>query len=145
MMDHIGLGAGLAALAFWGFVAAVSVAGIWDGVRKREAQHETLRRLAESGQPIDKEVMDKLLMLNSGRYKRYDVDFKVTALWILPVAVGLAVMALVLGMHVPDAKMPILGASALLACLGLGFLLASSIAKRWNTGDDDSDRDQLMG
>ena len=103
-MDHIGLGAGLAALAFWGFIAAVSVAGIWDGVRKREAQHETLRRLAESGQPIDKEVMDKLLMLNSGRYKRYDVDFKVTALWILPVSVGLAVMALVLGTHVPDAK-----------------------------------------
>jgi hypothetical protein len=34
MMDHIGLGAGLAALAFWGFIAAVSVAGIWDGVRK---------------------------------------------------------------------------------------------------------------
>ena len=144
-MDNIGLGAGLAALAFWGFIAAIVVAGIWDGVRKREAQHETLRRLAESGQPIDKEVMDKLLLLNSGRNKRYDIDFKVTALWILPVAMGLAVMALVLGIGVPQAKMPILGASALLLCLGLGFLLASSIAKRWNTGDDDSGRDELMG
>lgn len=144
-MDQIGLGAGLAALAFWGFIAVVTVAGIWDGVRKREAQHETLRRLAESGQPIDKEVMDKLLLLNSGRYKRYDVDFKVTALWILPVSVGLAVMAVILGMHVPDAKIPILGAAALAGCLGLGFLLASIIARRWNTGDDDSDGNQLMG
>lgn len=144
-MDHIGLGAGLAALAFWGFVAAVSVAGIWDGVRKREAQHETLRRLAESGQPIDKEVMDKLLLLNSGKAKRYDIDFKVTALWILPVAAGLAIMALILGIGVPQAKMPVLGAAALLACLGIGFLVASKIAARWNREDDDSERDQLMG
>lgn len=143
-MEHLGLGAGLAALAFWGFVAAVSVAGIWDGVRKREAQHETLRRLAESGQPIDKAVMDKLLMLNSGSSKRYDIDFKVTALWILPVSVGLAIMGLILGVAIPQAKMPILGAAALLLCLGLGFLLASRIAARWYR-EDDSQRDQLMG
>jgi len=143
-MENLGLGAGLAALAFWGFVAAVSVAGIWDGVRKREAQHETLRRLAESGQPIDKAVMDKLLMLNSGSSKRYDIDFKVTALWILPVSVGLAIMGLILGVAIPQAKMPILGAAALLLCLGLGFLLASRIAARWYR-EDDSQRDQLMG
>jgi len=143
-MENLGLGGGLAALAFWGFVAAVSVAGIWDGVRKREAQHETLRRLAESGQPIDKAVMDKLLMLNSGSSKRYDIDFKVTALWILPVSVGLAIMGLILGVAIPQAKMPILGAAALLLCLGLGFLLASRIAARWYR-EDDSQRDQLMG
>jgi hypothetical protein len=48
-----GIGGGLAALAFWGFVAAVVVGGMWYAIREREAQHETLRRIIESGQPVD--------------------------------------------------------------------------------------------
>ena len=58
-MQDFGLGAGLAALAFWGFISSVVVAGIWYAVREREAQHETVRRLVESGQSIDSELMDK--------------------------------------------------------------------------------------
>ena len=91
-MEEIGLGAGLTALAFWGFLAAVVVAGTvasyWDGIRKREAQHETVRRLIESGQPIDQAAVDKLLSLSEAGSKRYDQDFKLTGLWMLPVAPG---------------------------------------------------------
>ena len=43
-MEGISVSEGLAALGFWTFIAAIIVAGIWDGIRKREAQHETLRR-----------------------------------------------------------------------------------------------------
>ena len=50
-MEGISVSEGLAALGFWTFIAAIIVAGIWDGIRKREAQHETLRRMIESGQP----------------------------------------------------------------------------------------------
>ena len=56
-----GLGAGLSALAFWGFIAAVVVAGIWYSVRERQAQYETLRRIIESGQPADEALVDKIL------------------------------------------------------------------------------------
>ena len=38
---------GLAAFGFWMFIAAVSLGGIWDGIRKREAEHETVRRIAQ--------------------------------------------------------------------------------------------------
>lgn len=143
-MDNIGLGAGLAAMAFWAFIAAVSVAGIWDGVRKREARHETLRRLAESGQRIDEKVMDKLLMLNAGASKRYDRDFKLTALWILPISVGMLVFGLVMGSYYPETSAPLLGVSGLLACLGIGFLVASKIASRWYREDTDSVFDQKL-
>ena len=141
-MDNIGLGAGLAALAFWGFIAAVSVAGIWDGVRKREARHETLRRLAESGQPIDEKVMDKLLLLNAGGSKRHDQDFKLTALWILPISVGMAFFGLIMGSYYPETSAPLLGVSALLASLGIGFLVASRISARWYREKTDSVFDQ---
>ncbi len=144
----LGLGAGLAALAFWGFLAAVIVAGIvagiWDSIRKREAQHETIRRLIESGQPIDSELVDKILSLDDGGNKRLDRDLRITALWVLPVAPGLAIFALILGYSEPDAVAPVLGVSALLACMGIGFLVAAKIAGRWYAAETDSSPKQLM-
>ena len=87
-MQGFSLGAGLASLAFWGFLASIIVAGIWYDSRKRESQHETVRRLFESGQPIDDAMMDKLLSLSGDKRERLDRNFKVVALIMLPAAVG---------------------------------------------------------
>lgn len=130
-MQSFSLGAGLAALAFWGFIAAVVVAGIWYDIRKREAQHETVRRIVESGKPIDEELMDKLLSMGGGKSERLDRVFKITALIILPAAAGIAVFGLILGTQYPKATLPLLGAAALVGCIGIGFIVAASVAKRW--------------
>lgn len=135
-MEFSGIGAGLAALAFWGFVAAVVVAGIWYDIRKREAQHETVRRLIESGQPIDQELMEKLSLVADGGDKRHDQDFRLTGLWLLPVAVGMAVFGLILGTQYSEALVPLLGVSAMLACMGIGFLIVAKIAGRWYVNSD---------
>ena len=134
----IGLGSGLAVLAFWGFVASVVVAGVWNGIRKRDVQHETVRRLIESGQPIDQELVEKLLSLSDGKSRRPDRDFYITGLWLLPIAVGIALFALILGSTKPDALAPLLGASALIASIGIGALVAGKIAARWFAVDGDS-------
>lgn len=136
-MENLGLGAGMAAMAFWGFVAVAVVAGIWDGIRKREAKHETLRRLIESGQTIDQELMEKLLLLSDGGKRRVDRDFKIAGLWILPAAVGLAIFGLIMSYEYPSTLIPILGASALLAVIGIGCLVASKIVGRWYPADGD--------
>lgn len=130
-MEFSGIGAGLAALAFWGFLAAVVVAGIWYDIRRRESQQETVRRMIESGREFDAETLDQLLSLSQDRDKRPDEDFRIAALWVLPVAPGLLLLGLILGAAVPEAKAPILGAAALAACLGVGFWIASRIAARW--------------
>ncbi len=137
-MESFGLGGGLAALAFWGFVAAVSVGGIWDGIRKREAEHETVRRLIESGQPIDQELLKKLSLVGDDGQKRPDRMFFLAGLWILPVAVGLGLFGLILGASTPKVVAPLLGVSALLVCVGLGFLAASKVVKRWYPAEGDS-------
>ncbi len=142
-MQSFSLGAGLAALAFWGFIASVVVAGIWYDIRKREAQHETVRRLVESGQPIDDKLMDRLLSLDSGNRDRLDRAFKITGMIMLPAAVGLAIFGLVLGMQYPDTKLPLLGVSILVGCIGLGFLVAAKIARRWYLADSNSAFDQI--
>ena len=141
-MENLGVGAGLAALAFWGFIAAVVLAYYWDNIRKRDAQHETLRRAIESGQPLGQDLIDRLLSVNTGSTKNLARDFKLTALWILPVAPGLAIFALILGSEIPEAQVPLLGTSALLGFLGLGFFVAAKIVNRWYPDANDSTLNQ---
>ena len=130
-MEDLGLSTGLAALAFWGFVAAAVLGSYWDGIRKRETQHETIRRAIESGQPLDDEMLDKLTTLNARGSGRADRDFRVTALWILPVAAGMVVFAFFMGFIEPQARTVMLGVAGLLATLGIGFFLAAKYTERW--------------
>jgi hypothetical protein len=125
-MENFGLGAGLAALAFWGFVAAVVVAGIWDGIRKRETQHETLRRMLESDKPVDQELMDKIL----GSDDRLDLDLKVAGLITLFVAPGLALLGWFLSMLNAKVLLPLLGVAALVGLVSIGLLVASKSIER---------------
>ena len=125
-MENIGLGAGLAALAFWGFIAAVVVAGIWDGSRKRETQHETLRRMLESDKPIDQELMDKIL----GSNERLDLDLKVAGLITLFIAPGWSSLGLFLSLLNAKVLLPLLGVSALVGLVSIGLLVASKSIER---------------
>ena len=142
-MQDIGVGAGLATLAFWGFIAVAVLGGYWDGIRKREAQQETLRRLIESGQHIYKAVLDTLLMQGDDSKKRPDRDFRITALWILPVSVGMAVFGLIFGQFYPKVLGPLLGVSGLLAAMGVGYLVVAKIAGRWYAADGESNNNLL--
>ncbi len=136
-MQSFTLGAGLAALAFWGFIASVVVAGIWYDIRKKEAQQETIRRLFESGQKIDDAKMDKLLSIGADKTDRLDRAFSITGVILLPVSVGLAVLGKVLGMQFPDTFLPLMGVAGLVACIGIGFFIAAAVAKRWYTEDEN--------
>ena len=137
-MQSFTLGAGLAALAFWGFIAAVVVSGVWFDIRKREAQHETVRRIIESGKPIDDELMDKLLSLGSGKCERLDRAFKITGFIMIPASVGLALFGLIMGTQFPETELPLLGAAALVGTIGLGFLVLAQIVKRWYLADNET-------
>ena len=82
--------------------------------------------------------MKKLSLVSDSGGTRHDQAFQTTGLWLLPVAVGLAVFALILGSSEPQALAPLLGVSALLTCMGIGFLVAAKIAGRWYSAEDDS-------
>ena len=122
---------GLAAFGFWMFVAAAAVAGIWDGVRKREAEHETLRRMIESGKQPSPEMIDKLL----GHKKEPARDLKVAGLITIFVAPGLALMGWLISFTSDEALFPLLGVALLVACVGTGLLTASKFLERANRDD----------
>jgi len=129
-----GLGGGLASLAFWGFIASVVVAGVWSEVRKRDAQHETMRRIVESGQPLDEEVVGRIFQSDN----RYDRDLKTAGLIVIFVAPGLAVLGWFLSKISESAFTALLGVSVLVAFVGVGLLVAAGAAKRSYLEDDNS-------
>lgn len=114
---------GLASLGFWLFIAACVVSGVWDGVKKREAQHETLRRIVESGKTIDQDLMDKVL--GTGKNDRPDQDLKVAGLIVVSVAPGLVALGYFVG-ALPE----LLGVALLVGCVGIGLLVASKVTER---------------
>lgn len=130
-MQEITTGAGLAALGFWSFIAVAVAIGVWDNIRKRDVQHETLRRIIESGQPIDVALTDKLMLMTGGN-KDLQRDLKVGGLITLCIAPGLAVLGLVLSLTVdPDLLLIMSGVAVLVGSVAGGLLVASRFVGRW--------------
>ena len=128
--------AGLGALGFWLFIAAVVVAGIWFDAKKREIQQETLRRVVESGQQLDPELIDRLLTDNAEN-ERADRDLKVGGVITLSVAPGLVVLGYFLGKLEAQIFGVLLGVALLVAFVGMGLLAAGKMVERWNRQDKE--------
>ncbi len=139
-MEALGTGAGLAALGFWLFVASVIAVGVWDNIRKRESQHETLRRVVESGQPIDENLTDKLLSITSGvASKDLERDLKVSGLIVLGIAPGMFLMGWLMSMALEEELLYIMsGVSLLMVCLAGGLIGAAYAVGRWFRDEDDN-------
>jgi ABC-type antimicrobial peptide transport system permease subunit len=130
----MGTAAGLGALGFWIFIGAVVVAGIWFDVRRRESQQETLRRVVESGKPVDSEMIDKLVKAG-GEQSRTDRDLTVAGLIVVFIAPGLAILGWFLAKLQPELMSVMLGVSLLMGFIGVGLLVAGRVAERWYRED----------
>lgn len=135
-MEQFGLGAGLSAVAFWGFLATVIAAGVWHDIRRRDAQHETLRRLMESGKEVEQSLVDSVL----GGGERLDLSLKIGGLVVVSLAPGLAILGWILS-GLSDWALPaLLGTGVLVACLGIGLLIASKSVERARRGGGTAER-----
>ncbi len=134
-MQAMSIGAGLAALAFWGFIAIVVVAGIWSSIRRREARQETLRRAIESGQSLDPVLVQKIL--SEGR-EQLDRELMAAGLITLFIAPGLAVLGWFLSFIAPTALMPLIGVAILVGCVSAGLMAAAKVVERSYRQEDGS-------
>lgn len=130
----MGTAAGLGALGFWLFIAAIVVAGIWFDVRRRETEQETLRRIVESGKDIDSSMIDKLVKAGGGQ-SRTDRDLRVSGMIVVFLAPGIAILGWFLAKLQPEIMTVMLGVALLLGFLGIGLLVAGKVAERWYKED----------
>ncbi len=126
--------AGLAALGFWIFLAAIVVASILGEARKRESQQETLRRVVESGQHLDVAVIDRMLA-TSGDSKRPGRELKVSGIIVMFVAPGLSVFGWFLGRFNDKIFELMIGIGLLVLIVGIGLYVAGIMAERWQRND----------
>ncbi len=131
---NIDTGAGIAAIGFWLFLAAIVVAGMWYDIRKREAQQRTLRAMLESGQPIDEALVDKLLSASSGGTARLARELMVWGVIVIFTAPGLALLGWFISLQYVPALLPIVGAAVLVGFVGIGLVVAARVADRGNDG-----------
>ena len=121
--------------SFWLFIAAVVIAGIWDGARKRESNHETIRRLVESGTQLDEKLINQITGVNENLDR--DLRFAGTLmLWISP---GLAVLGIFLSMINTKALMPLLGVASLVGFIGFGLIYCSKMINKWREQDQQAE------
>ncbi len=128
---EVGIGAGLGVLGFWAFIAAIVIGGMWYSIREKESQQETLRRIIESGQPVDQALIDRIF-----GSKRLDRDLKIAGLITLFTAPGLAVLGWFISLLSEPWLLPMLGVSVLVAFVGAGLLAAARFAERSYRDDD---------
>lgn len=140
-MQGFGVGAGLAALGFWIFLAMVVVAGIWYGLRERQAQHETLRHLIGSGQPLDPALREQLLQsVPAGAHGPGGSQHQLRSggVVMLFIAPGLALLAW-LGFGGPEADLVqvqriLYGVALMVGLIGVGLLVAAGGRPRHDDG-----------
>ncbi len=126
--------AGLGALGFWLFLAAVVVAGIWFDARKRESQQETLRRVVESGQQLDVAIIDRMLVASGGN-ERPDRDLKVAGVIVMFAAPGLPILGWFLSRFNEKIFGLMIGVGLLVMLVGIGLYVAGKMTQRWQQED----------
>jgi len=132
-----GLGFGIAAFAFWAFVASCVIGGIWFAIREKEAQHETLRRIIESGKDVNVELIDRVM--NDGDNSDGARDLKVAGYITMSAAPGLMLLGYVLEVASDNDKIftVLLGVSGLVFCVSIGLLVAAKVVERSKASSDE--------
>ena len=121
-----GAAGGLGALGFWLFIAAVVIGGMWYSIRERDAQHETVRRIIESGQPVDDALINRVL----GGERHVDRDLRMAGLIVIFTAPGLALLGWFVSMLSPPWLLPMLGVAGLVLFVGIGLIVAAKMVER---------------
>ena len=128
-MGETSIGDGMAALAysisFWGFVSVCVWAGMWNGVRKREAEQATLRAMLAAGKEIDEGELGG--MLNGARERKGELRaYGIVAIFA---GAGLALAAWPLSPLAAWVFAAMMGAATLTGFTGAGLLAASGFAR----------------
>jgi len=131
------MGVGIAGAAFWVFVAAVAIAGIWREVVFRRESETTLRLAIEKGQTLDPAVVEKLL---KPRSKRGPEGLLVAGGLNVAAGIGLPVLGYLLEASGNGrAFYPLLGVGILTFLIGVAFILLSGLLRtRRGNGESGS-------
>lgn len=118
------------AIAFWIFVAVVSVAGIIQDYRKRQLALEPLRLAIQHGQKLDPEVISRLLGQDQHHQELDPRALQIGGIITCASGVGVAILAAFVAAVFPPYHWIVLGVGILTVCVGVGLLIAARSLRR---------------
>lgn len=127
-MHHFGPFA--VAIAFLMFLAVAAVAGIVADYKKRQLALESLRAAIERGQPLDPQLVERLMAPESHDQGMNPVHLKVGGIIAIAAGVGVGVLAFFLAQVAPVALYPVLGGGVVVVCVGVGLMIAAGAVAR---------------
>ena len=122
-MNHIGIT--LVSIAFWVFVAVVSVAGIIQDYRKRQLALEPLKVAIEHGQQLSPEMLAKLIGHGDQDGQLDPKLLRVGGIITCAAGVGVALLAGFVSLVFPPYHWIVLGVGILAICVGVGLTVAA--------------------
>jgi hypothetical protein len=124
----------IAVVAFWLFLAIVSVAGMMYDYRKKRLTVDTLRQAIEHGAQIDPAVLDRLLaqqkFVDAQEHALDPRLLKIGGIITVAAGIGLLPLALFIGQVKEVARFPIMGVGTLAICVGIGLLISARVLAR---------------
>jgi hypothetical protein len=118
-----------AAVALFAFLAVSAVAGIVGDYKKRKLALEPLRAAIERGQPLDPQIVERLMAPERAEGLN-PTHLRTGGIITTSVGVGLAVLAPFIAQSESLAFYPLLGSGALVVCIGLGLIIAARSLER---------------
>lgn len=115
-------------IMFFAMIAAIVIVPRYFRSLERQKLAETMRAAIENGQQLPPEVVEALTSGTPARSAPKS-DLRRGVVW-LGVAVGLAIVGLVLGVAEPDATYPLLAISALPGFIGAAFLVLAWLNRK---------------
>jgi len=132
-MQHLAPFAVVIAFFLFLAVAVAAVAGIVADYKKRGLAIEPLRAAIERGQPLDPQLVERLMAPESRDERLNPLYLKVGGIITIASGVGVAILAFLLAQLVPVAFYPVLGAAAVATCTGVGLLISARVAEGQGT------------
>jgi hypothetical protein len=126
-MGNFGFGAYLVGVAFWMFIGAIAVAGIFADYQKRRMNVDLLRTLIEKGQALDPAVVTKLISPDAHNERTDPTDLKLGGIIVSAAGVGIFLMSYFIARLAPVALYPIMGGGIVTICVGIGLLIGAKV------------------
>jgi hypothetical protein len=132
-MHPLAIGTAIAVAASLLAIAGVLIAIIVARQKNQQAKLDFLRDALERGGPFDPELIEKVLRPSSSVARKQAFapgqGALIAGIVVIAFGVGYAILACLIGINYPDARLPMLGVASLFVCIGIGLLVVSKVLR----------------
>jgi len=127
------VGNAIAVAATFLAIAGVLIAIITSNQKNHQARLDFLRSAMDRGVELNPELIDKVMHPNRNPAGKQALPrgegARVAGIVVIAFGVGYALLASLIAIRFPDARLPMLGVACLFVCIGIGLLVVSRVLR----------------